>query len=143
MLVKGLKSDHQIGTISNFRHSRVGKGIASAGVATRWATVRGLSFGGCIVNKIARGTSILEGVIKSDPVTSQVVSPTSLNAARHDLPNFMSKGPSKVEGGLGAAGERRVQNDNTIHIGIISVISWEGGISKKVNKGEADVGRQL
>ena len=51
----------------------------------------------------------------------------------------MSKGPSKVEGGLRATGEGRVQDNNTIQLGSISIVIWEGGESKKLTIGEADV----
>jgi len=70
MLVEGLKSDRQIGTSYDVGHLRVWEGIAGAGVTTGWAAISGFSFGGGIIYKITRGTSVLEGVIKPDPVTS-------------------------------------------------------------------------
>ena len=72
MLVKGLKSDHQIDTLFNVDHLRVRERIASTGVAAGWATESGAIFGGGIIDEIPRGTSALEGMIKSDPVTSEV-----------------------------------------------------------------------
>jgi len=59
----------------NAGHSRVREGIAGAGVTADGATSRGNGFGGGIIDEIATVASILEGMIKSDPVASRVLTP--------------------------------------------------------------------
>jgi len=56
-------------------HLRVREGIASAAVTADWATKSWLRLRGGISNEVTTVAPILEGVIKSHPVTSQALAP--------------------------------------------------------------------
>ena len=117
--------------------------VIRAGVTAGWATVSRRSFRSGVRNKITTIASVLEGVIKSNPVTSQVLaSPHRRLHTQYDLPDFVSESSSEVVGCIGATGNGRVQDNNSVQFWSSSIRIWEGGVSQKsvtFASGEADV----
>lgn len=90
--------------------TRAGAGIACCGAAgSRGSLGRGI--GNIVTISIA---SALEGMVEPNPV-----------------PDLVSRGSSQVELSHGTAGEGRIENNNSVVLGVRRVVGGEGSITKE------------
>ena len=110
-----------------------------ASVARSRAAVDRTSLRSGVADRVTwRAASTLERVVQSHPVADQnpvISSFLSDSGAEFCLPGFVGQSPAQVVWGRSSTGDRRVQHNHTVILGVAGVRRREGRVSQQSRTG--------